>query len=80
MMLGEIFGGGDVEPFLAAEIIGDRLQVDAGRVRKLARRSTVEAVATKDVESVFEQFLTRYVAARDLGFCVISLTHAAIIR
>lgn len=46
----QIFGGGDVETFLAAEIIGDCLQVDAGRFRELARRSAVETITAEDVE------------------------------
>lgn len=47
---GEMVCRGDEETFLAAKIIGDRLEIDARRVGELSSRCAIEAVAPEDVD------------------------------
>src|SRR5690606_24752159 len=46
----DIIRSGDIEPLLATEIIGDRLQVYTRRVREHSRRRAVETVAAENVD------------------------------
>ena len=46
----DIVGGGQPEPFLAAEMIGDRADIGAGGRRDLARRRAVEALPAEQLQ------------------------------
>ena len=62
--LDDMVGGGDAQPFLAAEMIGDRADIGLGRGRDLARRRAVEALAAEQDERCPDQGFAR---GRDSG-------------
>ena len=50
MLFGDMLGDGDVQPFLAAEVIDDRCQIGAGVLGDLARAGAFEAEPPEHVE------------------------------
>src|SRR3546814_2084929 len=58
----DILGAGQIKPFLAAEIIGERRQVHACPCRDLARRDLFEAIGPEAVERGGEQSCPRLLA------------------
>ena len=58
----------DVQAFLAAEIVGDGLEVDAGRLGQPPRGGAVVALAAEHVDGGIQQLLAGDVAAIRWGF------------
>src|SRR5690606_40172582 len=66
--LADIFCGGDIETFLATEMIGNSLQVHAGSIGKHPRRRAIKTVTAEYVDRALEQLLARLISAVSTRF------------
>ena len=51
----DVVGDGEVEAVLAAEIVGNRLKIDAGRLGDSPRRSALETEQAEDLDGGLDQ-------------------------
>ena len=59
---GDVIGCGQVEPLLAAKVVGDGLEIDARGAREHARRGAIETVPAEDGNRGLEQSEAEVVA------------------